>query len=87
MKYLNNSVVSFRVKVKGDWTCEVSELPVPDYSVEAIEGSERSETYQGESVEYTVEVHRNTAETAVQVFDKNGKEIDDFEIDTIVEAE
>lgn len=87
MRTINANISSFRVLVNNDWVCEVSDLPVPNHTYNTIEGSTGSNSYTGESDEYTVEVHRNTAEIAVQVFDKYGKEIDDFEIDTIVEAE
>ena len=86
MQRINNDVVSFQVKVRGNWICYVTDLPVPDYTADTIEQSERSETYLGESEEYTVEVHRNNAETSVQVFDKNGNEVD-FEISDIVDVE
>ena len=86
MKRIKNDVVGFRVKVRENWICEVSELPQPDYAADTIEQSERCESYNGESDEYIVEVHRNTAETTVMVFDKNNREIYDFAIDNIKET-
>ena len=87
MKHLPKEVISFRVIVLDNWICEVSDLPQPDETPDSIAQGESCESYIGETDDYTVEVHRNIAETTVMVFNKSNNEITDFEIDNIVVGE
>ena len=81
MKTVPLDVQSIRVIVpRPNWSCDINELPIPKMSAETAEGSQVTESYEGETDEYTVTVHSNMNERMVEVHDKNNQEINDFEI-------
>lgn len=82
MKTVPLDVQSIRVIVpRPNWSCEIDDLPRPKMCAETAEGSQVTESYEGETDEYTVTVHSNMNERMVEVHDKNNQEINDFEID------
>ena len=91
MKSLKPTVCKFKVVIPREngevCECEISNLPTPDHSADTAEKSEVSELYFGPDNEYYVEVACSYAHIFVTVFDKNGKEIRNFEIRDIVEAD
>lgn len=87
MRILSKDIYTFTIKVAKPngsyWECPVNNIPHPDMEADTIEKSEKSASYEGESNEYSVNVFCNSAEITVAVYDKNGKEVENFSIEDI----